>query len=235
MEGAKRIVEAPSPERVRAIKDIVAAAVGFQQERGDQIIVEALPFESTRNVPLVAAAPAAPSRPRLHLPAAIPDWLRVPMEGHLNWLVEQNWLPGVVLVLVLGLLFGLYKLLRKIGGGLGRAARAVAGKMPKFGKKKKGQHVDVTLDPSIEGGAAGPAQLAAGETAAVVHKSLDEQLRERDELQETLTRNAMMELDVPKAEVRRGEVLTRHIIEMVEKDPAAVANLVRTWVEGNGN
>jgi flagellar biosynthesis/type III secretory pathway M-ring protein FliF/YscJ len=35
--------------------------------------------------------------------------------------------------------------------------------------------------------------------------------------------------------VRRGEVLSRHIVDMVEKDPAAVASLLRTWLEGAGS
>jgi flagellar M-ring protein FliF len=238
-EGGKRTVEAPTPERLRAIKDIVAASVGFQQDRGDQIIVESLVFETTRNLPPVGGpVAAAPTRPRLYLPTAIPEWLRIPMEGHLNWLVEQNWLPAVVIVQALGILYGLFRVVKAIGSKATaitkKAAGAVGSKLP-FGKKKKGQHVDVTLDPSLEG--KHPAgQLEAGHGGPeTLHKPLHEQLRERDKLQEQLTKDAMMELEVPEPVVRRGEVLSRHIVDMVEKDPAAVASLLRTWLEGAGS
>lgn len=60
-----RIVEPPPPERLKATRDLIAAGVvGLQPERGDQLIVEALPFESTLTfepppVPVVAAPQGA--------------------------------------------------------------------------------------------------------------------------------------------------------------------------------
>ena len=44
---AKRILEAPSPEKLKSIRGLVAAATGFSEARGDQLTVETLPFEST--------------------------------------------------------------------------------------------------------------------------------------------------------------------------------------------
>ncbi len=55
---AKRVLTPPTPERLKVIHDLVAAAVGLNSERGDQLIVESLPFESTVN--LEPPAPAAP-------------------------------------------------------------------------------------------------------------------------------------------------------------------------------
>ena len=46
---AKRIVEPPSAEKLKAIHDLVAGVIGFSAERGDQLVVETLPFESTLN------------------------------------------------------------------------------------------------------------------------------------------------------------------------------------------
>lgn len=48
--NAKRVLEPPSPERLKVIHDLAAAAVGFDSARGDQLIVESLPFESTLNL-----------------------------------------------------------------------------------------------------------------------------------------------------------------------------------------
>ncbi|MGC4055440.1 MAG: flagellar M-ring protein FliF C-terminal domain-containing protein [Paludibaculum sp.] len=49
----------PTPERVKSIHDLVAGVVGFSQERGDQIVVEVLPFEmNLHGDPLAEQAPA---------------------------------------------------------------------------------------------------------------------------------------------------------------------------------
>ena len=44
---AKRLVEPLPPERLKVTRDLVAAAIGLTPDRGDQLIVESLPFEST--------------------------------------------------------------------------------------------------------------------------------------------------------------------------------------------
>lgn len=59
-EGKKRIIEAPPPERLQSIRDLVAAATGFSAERGDQLTVESLPFDSTLHSEPPASEPAAP-------------------------------------------------------------------------------------------------------------------------------------------------------------------------------
>jgi flagellar M-ring protein FliF len=57
--NAKRVLVPPSAERMKAIHDLVATTAGFNMERGDQLFVEALPFESTLNLdPPVNALPA---------------------------------------------------------------------------------------------------------------------------------------------------------------------------------
>jgi flagellar M-ring protein FliF len=63
--AAKRILEPPSPETLKKYRDQIAAATGLIPERGDQLIIESLPFESTLQIrpPGVPAAPAAPAAP----------------------------------------------------------------------------------------------------------------------------------------------------------------------------
>ncbi len=61
---AKRIVEPPSPDKLKTIHDLVAGVIGFSAERGDQLVVETLPFESTLNPEqMPVASPAAPLTP----------------------------------------------------------------------------------------------------------------------------------------------------------------------------
>jgi flagellar M-ring protein FliF len=59
--GYKRILAPPSPEKLKTIRDLVAGITGLNTERGDQLVVETLPFESTLNIdPPEGAKPAAP-------------------------------------------------------------------------------------------------------------------------------------------------------------------------------
>jgi len=73
-EGAAkhRVLVPPAPETIKTIKDLVAAATGFNAERGDQLIVESLPFESSLNAePPAASAPKPKTKPE----APVPAWL----------------------------------------------------------------------------------------------------------------------------------------------------------------
>jgi flagellar M-ring protein FliF len=77
-EGAgaarRRILEPPAPETLKTIKDLVAAATGFNTERGDQLIVESLPFESSLNAePPAGDGPA----PRSKKAPPGPAWLEL--------------------------------------------------------------------------------------------------------------------------------------------------------------
>jgi flagellar M-ring protein FliF len=47
-EQKRRTIAAPTPEMIKSIRDLVAGATGLTPDRGDQLIVESLPFESTR-------------------------------------------------------------------------------------------------------------------------------------------------------------------------------------------
>jgi flagellar M-ring protein FliF len=49
----------PSPEVLKGVHDVVAGVTGFNQERGDQITIETLPFEST----LQSEPPSGPAPP----------------------------------------------------------------------------------------------------------------------------------------------------------------------------
>ena len=70
---AKRTVEPPSPEKLKAIHDLVAGVVGLSTERGDQLVVEALPFESTLAPEPLGPAPAPTAAPA----EKIPEWQRL--------------------------------------------------------------------------------------------------------------------------------------------------------------
>ena len=66
-----------APEAMKTVKDVVSAVVGFNQERGDQITVESLPFEDTLN----QSAPESPVTVpvRSDPPVKWNDWKRQPL------------------------------------------------------------------------------------------------------------------------------------------------------------
>jgi flagellar M-ring protein FliF len=69
---AKRIVEAPSAEKLKTIHDLVAGVIGFTPDRGDQLVVESLPFEATLNPAQIRDTPqAAPTAPESWLQQAL--------------------------------------------------------------------------------------------------------------------------------------------------------------------
>jgi flagellar M-ring protein FliF len=63
--GFKRILAPPSPEKLKTIHDLVAGITGLNTERGDQLVVETLPFESTLSIePPATIKPATPAKPQ---------------------------------------------------------------------------------------------------------------------------------------------------------------------------
>jgi flagellar M-ring protein FliF len=94
-DNATRIVEPPSPEKLKVIHDVVAAATGLDTNRGDQLIVEAFPFEST-------IAEPAPNPEPMEKPAG------PPVVGLPAWVNKRNLIflgAGLGLVVVLTTLF----------------------------------------------------------------------------------------------------------------------------------
>src|SRR6185312_13316200 len=98
--NAKRIVEPPTPQKLQTIKDLVAAAIGFTPARGDQLVIEALPFEST----LTSEPPDQPA------PAAKPD----PLDLLKKSPIAIGAGVAVALVLALGL-FAIFRRKKKHG------------------------------------------------------------------------------------------------------------------------
>jgi flagellar M-ring protein FliF len=81
-EGTRRIVEPPTAEKLKVIKDLVTAAVGLDAARGDQVVVEAFPFDAT----LTAEPPEQPQAAPVTPPAALPAWM-LKLKGRNGYIV----------------------------------------------------------------------------------------------------------------------------------------------------
>ncbi len=57
-----RVVLPPDPEKLKAIQSLVGALAGFNAERGDQLTVEALPFDTSSNMDLPLETAPAPKK-----------------------------------------------------------------------------------------------------------------------------------------------------------------------------
>jgi flagellar M-ring protein FliF len=95
--AAKRVLEPPSPETLKTIRDLVSAAVGLSTDRGDQLIVETLPFEATLNLEPPPPPGPAPTKPPS---SVLPPWLDQLLREK-NSIVLAAAGAGAVLLLVL--------------------------------------------------------------------------------------------------------------------------------------
>lgn len=64
-KGSRRVLVPPAPETMKIIHDVVAGATGFNPQRGDLLVIETLPFETTLAIepPPVAVANPMPAKP----------------------------------------------------------------------------------------------------------------------------------------------------------------------------
>jgi flagellar M-ring protein FliF len=111
-QGKQKVLAPPTPEKLKAIHDLVAGAIGLSVERGDQLVIESLPFEQT-----LVSEPPLPSVP---LPVPPKNWLD-------TFSIDRRILIGaavaVLLVILIPVLF-----LRK-----GKASEAAAVVQPAIG------------------------------------------------------------------------------------------------------
>lgn len=201
---ARRVLEPPAPETLKVVRDVLAGVVGFQQERGDQILVESLPFENTLQAAPPpepqGSAPAAPSR------LAPPAWARP--------LLDKAPLPvwlgaGAALLIVLAV--AAWLLLRRLFRRAPAAAPAQSG-------------------PAAVPGATAPAQIPAGTGQSFEQQALavlEQNRAEKERLEQEALQSLHLQLP---PQTKKAEVLRKAIADQVRKDPAAAAQLVRTWI-----
>ncbi len=103
---AKRVDIPPTAEKLKAIHDIVAGVIGITPARGDQLVIESLPFEQTSDTEEID--PPAP-KPATDPAARLTQFVRT----------NQIWLGAALLVLIGGAVF----LLRR---GRGKGTKSAA-------------------------------------------------------------------------------------------------------------
>ena len=204
-EGQKKILEAPSPEKLKVIQSLVSAATGLSTERGDQLVVEALPFEST-----LAAEPQVIGPPPTAPPMPLPKWLQKLVGG--KSLVAVGAIAGGVLLLLLGGV--VFLLMRK-----GRKKTVTA------------EAATAALEPG-EAERAEPRELP--QTPEEMQKEIEAKMAEQTALAAKNEAEELMKLKFPEIKTKKTEVLTKHIVAEAKKDPALMAQVVRSWLNDGG-
>lgn len=207
---AKRIVEPASPEKLKAVRELVAAATGFTPDRGDLLTVENQPFESTLSWEPPVIAPTAAPAPPGSLP--LPAWLdKLLKQKNMTVIIGAG--AGLLLVLLLLVSFMMLR---------GR------------NKRKKSASASVEGPAALASGAAGGAHGAGAQAAIESGPGLEQQmeakLAEQAAAKARLEAEALNSLKLPQVTTKKAEVLNKHISAEAKKDPASMAHLVRTWL-----
>jgi flagellar M-ring protein FliF len=185
-EGANkhRVLVPSAPETLKIIKDLVAGIAGLDVQRGDQLIVETLPFESSLNSELPKSLKPVP------VPGSKgPAWL--------EFVTKYRDLWGPV-TLGLGLLLVLVR-------GVFRFARRTPARQTDLPDELQAPAVLTELSPAATEIAA--AALAAP-TAAEDHNELAERVRSVAKREPELTVNVLRMWLAESNESRRQEAIT---------------------------
>ena len=206
--SARRVLDPPSADKLKVVKDVVSGVIGYQQERGDQVLVETLPFDATLAVPapedltrnVVRQAPK-PGGGLEELAARLKSLPRV-------WLFAGGCTLLFVLVAIVLLTRALFK------------------------KKGVVPAVQVGGAPALAGPTGASAQLPAlnqGEFEAKAMAQLAENRQAREQAESDVLQSLKL---IPTT--RKSEVYKKFILDEAKQDPGKVAQLLRSWLSAEG-
>ncbi len=98
--GFKKVLVPPPPEKLKVIRDLVAGITGFSAERGDQIVIDTLPFETTLLLEAPESSAPAPSAPPSQNPLD-----RLKTLDRKTLIIVGGAAAGMIVLLVLAILF----------------------------------------------------------------------------------------------------------------------------------
>lgn len=192
-KGPRLVTVPPAPETIKAVHDVVAGVTGFVQERGDQIVIESLPFEAT--LALQEASEPVPAAPALPAGKTKPS----------SW-KEKVKDPKMLIAIGAGaLLLGACVLL--------------------FLRKRKKAASNPDMAKALPDGKAAAALSGEADPESELEKRLAEQAK--------ADLAAITALKLPTIVTRKGDLLTKEIVESAKKDPAVPAHVLQTWLHEN--
>lgn len=198
--GFKRVLVPPSAEKIKVLRDLVSGITGFNAERGDQLVVETLPFETTL---LLEPPPAPQIAPP---PGAAPGKYGLPV---LKFERRTMFIAGGAALGLLVLSFVGLHLLRR---------------------KKKRKSVEVAGPAELAAPAGVPATTGDVSPSGSIEEQLESKLAERAALEKKLEAQALHSLKLAPVITKTAEVLAKHLREKITKEPEVSAQVLRTWI-----
>jgi flagellar M-ring protein FliF len=200
--GFKRVLTPPTPEKLKVIRDLVAGITGLSTERGDQLVIDTLPFETT-----LLLEPPAPPAPPVSAPPSQTPLEFVKKLDRKTLIIGGGAAAGIIAILVVGTMF----LLRK---------RKTA---------KSSKTATVTGPAALAAGEAGVA-MPDGVDPAAFEKQIESKLAEREALQQKMDSQALQSLKLAPVIPKTAEILAKHLREKIKKESEVSAQILRTWI-----
>jgi flagellar M-ring protein FliF len=201
----RRVLVPPTPEKLKVIRDLVAGITGFSAERGDQLVIETLPFETT----LLLEPPSPPE-------AAVRGKPGTPVAG-------------------LPLALTLDKKTLLIGGGALAGLLVLGAVAFRFGHKRRESAVSSSASAPATLPSSGVHATSPALPASQVENQIESQLAERDALQAKMDAQALSSLKLAPVITKKAEVFAKHLREKIGKEPEIAAQILRSWVREEEN
>jgi len=201
----KRVLVPPAPEKLKVIRDLVAGITGFSAERGDQLVIETLPFETT----LLLEPPGLPAT---SAPGKSPAPLGLPFPVALDKKTLMIGGGALAAIVVLAVAFFLWKRKRKQANAPASAS------------------APATL-PSAAPHATSTAVAVPGQ----MENQIESQLAERDALQAKMDAQALSSLKLAPVITKKAEVFAKHLREKITKEPEISTQILRGWIRDDDN
>jgi flagellar M-ring protein FliF len=200
-QGKSKVLVPPTPEKLKAIHDLVAGAIGLSADRGDQLVIESLPFEQT----LESEQPLA-SEPMSAKPKTLMDTIAV----------DRRILIGAAVAVLLLILVPV--LLFRKGGGKQAVAVEVAA-----------QHAIAAPSAGLVTPADLAAERDQISKAA--EESVQAQIKSQSDQKQRFLAEMQEKLRLPPVTTKKVEVLRQHLKDSVKTDAALAASVLRGWLD----
>ena len=222
---AKKTLTPPSADEIKSIRELVSGIAGADSKRGDAVIVEALTFDSTLAAeppPGLVPPPAVKAAPESKDKKQDPGALLFGFPRQQVYIIAG--IAGGALLLLLG---GAFWLLRKRKNKKGKVHVEMAGDALPSGQGHGHSHAGKQLAAAGKGGAGAgekdeepepeEPEMAAARKAAIEAKQ---------------AREVLGSIQLPESSSKKAQVLTKHITHEAKKNPEGMAQIVRTWLNG---
>ena len=210
----KMVLDPPTPQQLKTLKDVVSGAVGIDTARGDQVVLETMPFDVT----LTAQPPPGLVPPP---PGAKPGAPAIPADP-----AEPLWKQRNIQIMAGAV----------VGGLLVLGALIMIWKKGRNKTKKTSQTTVEAGADAIEGKKAGTTDDPAKQIPEAPPSSPEQfEKKEAEEalLAAQLEKEVLAGITLPESTSKKGEVLKKHIRDEIKKSPEQIANVVRTWLNAN--